>query len=238
MRQQTLQVAESNTQSRQLALISQASQALAEARTLPDIKHVHDKAEAIRHFAKSASLGLEMQNAAAEIKLRAERKAGSALADLALRGGDRKSNSHGESLILDDLGVDRNQSSRWQQAAAVPEKDFQRYLEETKAANRELTAAGLARFAGRLPSAKVGGNGKTHAARANRSRNGATDRLEPTGEIAEIARELTNHVVVLRNILDPFCVSDATHLSRAERQHIPRVLADVARLLKDLASLE
>ena len=56
-----------------------------------DLKSLRDKAEALRKYIKSAELGLENQNRAAEVKLRAERKAGQALADLGLRGGSRKS---------------------------------------------------------------------------------------------------------------------------------------------------
>jgi hypothetical protein len=59
-------------------------------------------AESSAASAISPKLGLELQYAAAEIKRRAEWKAGQVLADLALRGGDRKSNSHDESLTLDD----------------------------------------------------------------------------------------------------------------------------------------
>ena len=57
----------------ELALLDQAGQALSEARSLDEIKTVRDKAEAVRKYAQSASLGLDVQNRAAEVKLRAER---------------------------------------------------------------------------------------------------------------------------------------------------------------------
>jgi hypothetical protein len=38
--------------------------------------------------------------------------------------GDQKSDSRSASPILSDLDVNRTQSSRWQQIAAVPEKTF------------------------------------------------------------------------------------------------------------------
>jgi hypothetical protein len=54
---------------------------------------------------------LQVQNHAARIKLRPERKLGAALASMSLRGGNRKSNSHRESLILPkDLGMDPHES--------------------------------------------------------------------------------------------------------------------------------
>ena len=49
----------------------------------------------------------------AEMK-RAERRAGEMLAEMELQGGDRKSKSHDVTLKLDDLGINKKQSSRWQ----------------------------------------------------------------------------------------------------------------------------
>ena len=87
-------------------------------------------------------MGLEMQNSAAEIKLRAERRAGEMLAKKNLRGGDRKSKSHDATLKLPDLGVSRTQSSRWQTLAKLPEKEFEGYVQGHKEKKREITTAG------------------------------------------------------------------------------------------------
>ena len=62
-----------------IALLSQARNAIAEARTLDELKSIRDKAEAVRKYAEAAGLGLEIQNQAAEMKLRAERRAGGML---------------------------------------------------------------------------------------------------------------------------------------------------------------
>jgi hypothetical protein len=96
----------------ELVLLDQAGQALAEARSLDEIKIVRDKAVAVRKYAQSASLGLDVQNRAAEVKLRAERQAGKLLAELMLRGGDRRSKGHSDRLKLNDLGLTSNQSKR------------------------------------------------------------------------------------------------------------------------------
>ena len=61
--------------------ISLARQALAEATTLPDMKSVRSWAEALRAYAKSRGLGIEAENQAAEIVIRAERKMGLVLAE-------------------------------------------------------------------------------------------------------------------------------------------------------------
>lgn len=57
-----------------------------------------------------------MQNHAAEIKIRAERRAGEMLSvnpDIH-PGGDRKSSLHDERMKLSDLGISETQSHRWQ----------------------------------------------------------------------------------------------------------------------------
>src|SRR3954471_22700278 len=105
--------------SRELAMIDQASRMLDEAKSLEEIKTIRDKAEAVRNYVKAAKLGLELQNCAAEVKLRAERKAGGLLRSLKLRGGDRKSKRHAASLKLADLCISRDQSKRWQHIATV-----------------------------------------------------------------------------------------------------------------------
>ena len=57
----------------QLVRFDAARHALAEARSVDEVKDVRDRAEALRLYMKQAGHGLEMQNDVAEIKLRAER---------------------------------------------------------------------------------------------------------------------------------------------------------------------
>ena len=90
-----------------LARISKAITALAAAKTLDDVLQIRDQAEALRVYIKAASQGLEAANAAAEIKLRAERKAGEMLSGKVKRGGDR-AKSH-DATLLSDLGLSRDQ---------------------------------------------------------------------------------------------------------------------------------
>ncbi len=61
-----------------LVWFDQARQALAKAKTVDEVKEIRDKAEALRIYTRQAGEGLEMQNWCAEIKLRAERRAGGA----------------------------------------------------------------------------------------------------------------------------------------------------------------
>jgi hypothetical protein len=76
-------------QPRDLVLIDRAKQTLAEASSIGEVKAVIDKAEALRLYYRKATDGLEIQNRAAEIKLRAERRAGELLQEVGLQqGGD------------------------------------------------------------------------------------------------------------------------------------------------------
>lgn len=135
---------------RSLALLAQARFAIAEASSLEEIKTIRDKSEAIRKYAQAAGLGLELQNQAAEIKLRAERKAGSFLSKLKLHGGDRRDETSSDRVTLEAIGISKDQSSRWQLAAAVPERVFAKYLEETQSVQGEVTTSGLIRIAREL----------------------------------------------------------------------------------------
>lgn len=70
-----------------LLKLDQAYNALMVAHTIDEVKEVRDKMEALRLYLKQQGQGLEMQNLCAEIKLRAERKAGKLLKDMPKNGG-------------------------------------------------------------------------------------------------------------------------------------------------------
>lgn len=57
-------------------------QAIVEAHSIDDVKEIRDKAEALRQYARQAGESLENQNMIAEIKLRAERRAGELLREI------------------------------------------------------------------------------------------------------------------------------------------------------------
>lgn len=140
-----------------LAKLSAATTALAEARTLDDVKRIMDIAEAARTYARAAKLGLEAANHAAEIKLRAERKAGEMLAQLE-RGTPKPYNSllNGASeyrTVLNENEINDMTAHRWQTEATVPDEVFEQHIAEVKAEQRELTSAGLLRVANELKEA-------------------------------------------------------------------------------------
>ena len=114
------------TETTTLARISQAKLALVSAKNLDDVLRIRDQAEALRIYIKAASDSLEAANSAAEIKLRAERRAGELLA------GMEKCKPWGEKNVgdimsptsLESIGVSKKQSSRWQKEAKVDEDVF------------------------------------------------------------------------------------------------------------------
>src|SRR5713101_6612610 len=112
-----------------LARLETVRQLLAEICGVDDAKAIHDFAEAARVYARQARLGLEAQNDAAEIRLRAERKLGELLAVLPKQDGGDAARARSQAATevpprLGDLGITKTQSSRWQAIAAVPERVF------------------------------------------------------------------------------------------------------------------
>ena len=136
-----------------LACFEEAKAALARATRVAEVKGVRDKAEALRQYFRQAGESLVMQNQCAEIKIRAERRAGELLAERTAHVGGRpgENPSHDASGFapskLADIGINYSQSSRWQTMANLPEETVERYIAETRARGDELTSAGLLRLA-------------------------------------------------------------------------------------------
>jgi hypothetical protein len=114
---------------------------LAEARTVDEVKEVRDQAEVARLYARERDLGLEAQNYAAEIKIRAERKLGQIIPAVFKHGGDRKTESTSSHPRLIDTGITYDESSQWQQIAKIPEPEFERHIADAKAEERPLTTS-------------------------------------------------------------------------------------------------
>lgn len=125
--------------------LSAAELALSDATTPAAAADIADVAEAARIYAKRVNAALPVINKATALKLTAERKAGALLAGMELAGGDRKSKL--PSVTLKDIGVTPIQSSRWQRAAVVPDKQFQEYIEAANTAGKEISTAGLLKLA-------------------------------------------------------------------------------------------
>jgi hypothetical protein len=102
---------------RELLRYDVARKALAAAVRVDDVKSIRDKAVALGAYAKEAK-DTELINHATEIRLRAERRAGEILIVMAKSGerakrGEAKKKAKA-TFKLDDLGVTKHQSQRWQ----------------------------------------------------------------------------------------------------------------------------
>src|ERR1700674_281027 len=153
----TTDLAQNIPSSSPLARLETARRLLAEVLSVDDAKAIHSFAEAARIYARQARLGLEAQNDAAEIRLRAERKLGELLAEMDKHRGGNVNRSQAATgwnkpARLHDLGISKSQSSRWQAIAAVPEHVFDRHLADVREQGRrdgttELTSAGAIQLA-------------------------------------------------------------------------------------------
>jgi N6-adenosine-specific RNA methylase IME4 len=135
------------------ALISKARALLAKAETLDQVMNVRALAKAgeeyFRDF-KTAIYSRKLAKEAAEIRLRAERKAGQILRQMAERGeragrgGDDNHRAMLQTATLPDLGIERTQSHRWQEIGVIAEPLFEAYIAEAHAKEtHEMTTSGL-----------------------------------------------------------------------------------------------
>jgi hypothetical protein len=127
-----------------------ARKAIAAAHRVDEVRAIRDRAEAVRTYAKLAG-DLNMQNMAAEIRIRAERRAGELLVDMQT-SGERQPKERGRPTkvssptTLPKLGITRDQSSKWQRlASTIDDATFDKAVAQAKENDGELTTAGLLR---------------------------------------------------------------------------------------------
>lgn len=132
--------------------LDEITHTLAQMHGVDEVKAIIDKAEALRVYARQAGLGLEAQNHAAEIKLRAERRAGELLREVEREQGSRTDITSLPPVTklqeaLDAAGTSNKTAHQWQQIAAIPAERFEAALAQNKADGHELTSSGMARLA-------------------------------------------------------------------------------------------
>ena len=121
-----------------LTLYNSAKRALAEYKTVDEVKSFRDKALAIEAYAKQAN-DYDLERDAAVARVRAERKCGELLAETDKQSGARGKAGPGrgkngvvqrDSVLeqpktLAEMGITKDQSSKWQKLAQVPEREFE-----------------------------------------------------------------------------------------------------------------
>ena len=125
--------------------LSNALDALEKVMTLEGVKEHIDASAALKKFVVSRNMGLESQNHVAEYNIRAERKAGKILIDLAEtgerrpKGGDQKSRGATPLDKLSDFGFTKDLSKRCQAMARIPDEKFDEFMAALKEAFKEIT---------------------------------------------------------------------------------------------------
>lgn len=156
-----------------------ACRALAEAKSVDEVKHLRDKAEAMRAYAHQAK-NKQLEVDAAEIRIRAERRLGEMISEqkatIGLSTGSRGQlagrDASGGSVVappertaatLAEAGIDKKLSARAQKIAAVPAEQFEEMIGEwrcrVEAENERITVnllkAGEKRMAEAAPAEPV-----------------------------------------------------------------------------------
>lgn len=123
-----------------------ACRALADAKSVDDVKDIRDRSEAMRAYARQAK-NKQLEVDAAEIRIRAERRLGEMIAGqkatvglaTGTRGQLSGKDTSGSSVVappertratLADAGIDKKLSARAQKMAAVPEAEFESMVGE------------------------------------------------------------------------------------------------------------
>lgn len=152
------------SESKDLVVLGKIKQQLATIKDLPSILEIRAKASAIASYQKARSAGHEASNQAKSVMLLAEARAGQVIIEmqnegrLATKDGGRLTEVSQEST-LNDLGISRDESSRFQKAASVLKSDptwFDRATAEATDAGKDLTQQAVIREANKIKNEATG----------------------------------------------------------------------------------
>lgn len=122
--------------------VERARDLLRHCNDINTILAVRDAAKVAKEYRRLRGAGLEAVNEAQELVLRAQRRFGEFLAAAGPKKGRPKNVDGDDILSLDAIGVSRDESSRCQRLAAVPEDVFEQHLVSVQARGEKLTTAG------------------------------------------------------------------------------------------------
>ena len=137
--------------STQLIKYEAACRALAECKSVDEVKTWADKAAAMQAYGRMAK-DKTLEVDAAEIRIRAERRMGEMLAESELQKGGRPAEKTGrderpvsKTPTLPEVGISKDLSSRAQKLAAVPEAEFEAELAAKRERDQEKAHDALTR---------------------------------------------------------------------------------------------
>jgi hypothetical protein len=146
----------------ELVKYNAARAALIAARSVDEVKDIRDKAVALQAYARQAN-DFSLIDSATDIRLRAERRAGELLREMATSGaraqigGDRRSADRPKLPTLSSINITNKQSCNWQRLARLSDDEFEAKVSEAK---RKFTKSCEVReqFVDRAPNAKSAGS--------------------------------------------------------------------------------
>ncbi|UUZ49509.1 hypothetical protein LP420_04230 [Massilia sp. B-10] len=121
---------------------NQARHALAECRNVDEIKDLRDKSEAMRLYAQQAR-DKELEQWAAEIKLRAQRAIGKLSAALDKKQGNKGKLPSGgkfKTKVLAEAGISTSTANRYEKLATIPESEVEEYITHSKVIGKPVSA--------------------------------------------------------------------------------------------------
>lgn len=137
----------------ELAKLNFARQALAEAKSLNEIREVRDIARAVKAYTIAKGLGIEMKNEASEIEIRAIREMGKLIQEKQESGEIGTQNSGRPVCVpngntyepLSDIGITRKESSTSKNLASITDDQFEALISEVIEDKKPLTKTSILR---------------------------------------------------------------------------------------------
>lgn len=129
-----------------LAELTRAEQALSRAEDIVEVMQIRAKALTIETLVHAIEAGYELEQKATIFRLKAERKAGAWLADNVRPGNPELSNGLLGSK-LEDVGISKWQSQRWQSYASLSETRFHGWIDDALAKGSDVSGVGLYKYA-------------------------------------------------------------------------------------------
>ena len=228
----------------QLTKYDAARHALQVASTVDEVKDIRDKAEAMAAYARQAR-DTELIKWATEIKVRAERRAGQMLAEMPKATGAKgvgpiavPSCDRNQPPTLAEIGITKNDSSRWQKLAAVSDEQFEAAVAAAKDVAGEVTTAAMMRAAKtdeeqnqeKKPAKEA--KHKPAVISEDRATEITAENAELRERIAEIARDAQEAIEENSQMAAIFDADDRLAAAMAE---IKRLKAEVVSLKEQLA---
>jgi len=182
-----------------------AKHALSIAKSVDEVKNIHDVSAAMKAYAVQAQ-DRQLEIDASEIRIRAERRLGEMIKaqkdDAGLNKGGRPKTPNGqvgvnkETPSLSDVGISHNLSSRAQKIASIPEPEFEEVIADHRHERVPISAAAL--------KGAVKGRINDMAKRAKTEMKEAAKDWTPEMR-ASVAPEMLRQRGELRRLVDGIC---------------------------------